>query len=118
MPLGGGRGILNVKVWPNWAGALLGSGEEPISHERYERSKISWELVKGVLYGRAEVQVPAGEWMYVAYFHSPDKPDIITSQRFAHPILMHSPGVLTIQGITEQDTTISAGGVLSLNGKK
>lgn len=115
---GGGEGTLSFKVWPAWAGAMLGNGDEPISHEDYARGLITWELVNGVLLGRAEVKVPAGEWTHAAYFYSPDRPDIITAQQFAHPILMHKPGVLTIQHITEQDTTLGAGGVLSLTATK
>jgi hypothetical protein len=102
--LGGGLGTLSVVVWPNHAGAVNHKGEEPMFGFDYKRGQIAWELdEKGKLLGHATIDVPAGEWCWIIYCRNPYNPGFVSAQKLAHPLVLTEPGIIQLNGITEDD---------------
>lgn len=99
-----GDGILSAVVWPTYAGAIKSNGEEPIFTTDYARGSITWELNQaGQLRGRAVIDVPAGEWAWIIYCHNAHRPNFVTAQKLAHPLVLVEPGTIALHDITEEE---------------
>jgi hypothetical protein len=101
---GGGVGTFSVVVWPTHAGAVNVKGEEPMLDLNYKRGQIYWATNEdGKIRGRAKIEVPAGEWMWIIYTHNPLEPGFITAQKLAHPLVLFEPGNIELFEITEDE---------------
>jgi hypothetical protein len=98
-----GDGILSAVVWPTYAGAVKGNGEEPMFGLEYQRGPIFWELEGSELKGHCRIQVPAGDWRWIIYCHNSFRPGFIHCQKLAQPLVLTESGTIDLFGITEDD---------------
>lgn len=108
-----GEGVLGAVIWPSYVGfctedpgaGLIACGEpDDVS---YQRGQIQWEYANGDIVGRAFVNVPAGTYTHLAYFHGPEGPAMGGKMQLSHPIFYDRTGVVEVYPIINPDLRLN-----------
>lgn len=98
-----GDGTLTLIVWPTHVGVATEAGEPGTSAD-YERGQVDWQPdINGEIIGRALINVPAGEYTHLVYFHCPLGGRHSTIKQMEHPLRMPTTGVVEIYPIVNGD---------------
>jgi hypothetical protein len=107
------QGYLGAVIWPSFVGVctqdpgagLVAYGEpEDVS---YSRGGIVWGIEDEQITGRAFVNVPAGTYTHLAYFHGPEGPRMGGKMQLAHPLVFPKDGVLEVYPITNPNLELN-----------
>jgi len=108
-----GEGVFGAVIWPSFVGActedpgggLVAYGEpEDVS---YSRGGIVWGMDNGEIVGRALVNLPAGTYTHLAYFHGPEGPRMGGKMQLPHPLVFPTDGVLEVYPITNPNLELN-----------